>query len=341
MILADVFKSSEFARLDYTTNDRDCPVVVQFAAHDPVDLAHAAQLVAPYADGIDLNCGCPQKWAYKECIGAYLSERPEMVQEMVRSVKGAVDIPCSIKIRKHPTDMRQTIELVRRAEKLGIDWITVHGRTRHQKSTEPVDYEAIKLAKESVSIPVLANGGIFTLADADEMYNRTGVAGVMSARGLLQNPALFAGYAETPLDCVEKYINLALAYGTPTFIFHHHLMYMMESMMSGVERKTFNCEIQIVPLGTAASLTPYIAKVKAVIENSGLQHTMHDSGTNFQGEYSLVTKVAQECMQSVLDSGAPRVLCYLKFGARTDKDVAASDISATEKVDHYLQTHPQ
>ncbi|KAJ1745276.1 UPF0045 protein M15 [Coemansia sp. RSA 1591] len=100
-------------------------------------------------------------------------------------------------------------------------------------------------------------------------------------------------------------------------------------------------EIQIVPLGTAASLTPYIAKVKAVLENSGLQHTMHDSGTNFQGEYSLVTKVAQECMQSVLDSGAPRVLCYLKFGARTDKDVAASDISATEKVDHYLQTHPQ
>ncbi|KAJ2375376.1 tRNA dihydrouridine synthase [Coemansia sp. RSA 2607] len=241
MILADVFKSSEFARQDYTTNDKDCPVVVQFAAHDPVDLAHAAQIVAPFADGIDLNCGCPQKWAYKEKIGAYLSDRPEIVHEMVRAVKAAVNTPCSVKIRKHPTDPHQTIELVRRAQMMGVDWITVHGRTRHQKSTEPVDYEIIRLVKETVDVPVLANGGIFDVADAEIMYEKTGVDGVMSARGLLQNPALFAGYKHTPLDCVEKYVNRALAYGTPTSILHHHLMYMMESQMSSVERRSFNC----------------------------------------------------------------------------------------------------
>ncbi|KAJ2719355.1 tRNA dihydrouridine synthase [Coemansia sp. Benny D115] len=241
MILADVFKSSEFARQDYTTNDRDCPVVVQFAAHDPLDLAHAAQIVAPFADGVDLNCGCPQKWAYKERIGAYLSDRPEAVREMVRAVKSAVDTPCSVKIRKHPTDPRITIDLVRRAEMMGVDWITIHGRTRHQNSTEPVDYDIIRLVKESVSVPVLANGGIFNLADADEMYDRTGVDGVMSARGLLQNPALFAGYEHTPFECVEKYVNYALAYGTPTQIMHHHVMYMMESQMSSVERRSFNC----------------------------------------------------------------------------------------------------
>ncbi|KAJ2868037.1 tRNA dihydrouridine synthase [Coemansia aciculifera] len=241
MILADVFKSSEFARQDYTTNDCDCPVVVQFAAHDPVDLAQAAQLVAPYADGIDLNCGCPQKWAYKERIGAYLSDRPELVRDMVRTVKSAISIPCSVKIRKHPTDVRQTVELVRRAQMMGVDWITIHGRTRHQRSTEPIDYDVIKLVKESVSVPVLANGSIFTLADAEAMYENTGVDGVMAARGLLQNPALFAGFEHTPLACVEKYVNRALAYGTPTFIFHHHVMYMMESIMSNVERKTFNC----------------------------------------------------------------------------------------------------
>ncbi|KAJ1960786.1 tRNA dihydrouridine synthase [Dipsacomyces acuminosporus] len=241
MILADVFKSSEFARTDYTTNDRDCPVVVQFAAHDPVDLAQAAQLIAPYTDGIDLNCGCPQKWAWKEKIGAYLSEEPETVHEMVKAVKAVVDTPCSVKIRKHPTDPRITVELVRRAEKMGVDWITIHGRTRHQKSTEPVDYDIIKTVKESVSVPVLANGGIFTLDDADTMYRNTGVDGVMVARGLLQNPAMFAGHKHTPLECVQSYVNCALAYGTPTFIFHHHIMFMMESLMSNVERKTFNC----------------------------------------------------------------------------------------------------
>ncbi|KAI9506131.1 tRNA dihydrouridine synthase [Coemansia spiralis] len=241
MMLADVFKSSEYARRDFTTNDSDCPVVVQFAAHDPVDLAHAAQIVAPFADGIDLNCGCPQKWAYKEKIGAYLSDKPEIVQDMVRAVKAAVNTPCSIKIRKHPTDIRKTVDLVKRAEMMGIDWITIHGRTRHQKSTEPIDYDTIRLVKETVSIPVLANGSIFSLQDASLMYERTGVDGVMAARGLLQNPAFFAGYSHTPLECVEKYVNYAIAYGTPTFIFHHHIMYMMDSLMSNVERKTFNC----------------------------------------------------------------------------------------------------
>ncbi|KAJ1899501.1 tRNA dihydrouridine synthase [Kickxella alabastrina] len=241
MILADVFKSSEFARQDYTTNDRDCPVVVQFAAHDPIDLAHASQIIAPFADGIDLNCGCPQKWAYKEKIGAYLSDRPEIVHEMVRAVKAVVNIPCSVKIRKHPTNPHITVELVRRAQMMGVDWITIHGRTRHQKSTEPVDYDIIRLVKESVYVPVLANGGIFSLADANAMYDNTGVDGVMAARGLLQNPALFAGYEHTPLACVEKYVNCALAYGTPTSIMHHHIMYMMEATMSSVERRSFNC----------------------------------------------------------------------------------------------------
>ncbi|KAI8320498.1 FMN-linked oxidoreductase [Martensiomyces pterosporus] len=241
MILADVFKSSEFARDDYTTNDTDSPVVVQFAAHDPADLASAAQLVAPYVDGIDLNCGCPQKWALKEKIGAYLSDKPETVHEMVKAVRSVVSTPCSVKIRKHPTDTRVTVELVRRAQMMGVDWITIHGRTRHQRSTEPIDYDIIRLVKESVSVPVLANGGVFSLEDAEEMYEKTGVDGVMSARGLLQNPAFFAGYTHTPLECVEKYVNRALAYGTPTFIFHHHIMFMMESLMSNVERKTFNC----------------------------------------------------------------------------------------------------
>ncbi|KAI9506132.1 hypothetical protein GGI25_003759 [Coemansia spiralis] len=99
-------------------------------------------------------------------------------------------------------------------------------------------------------------------------------------------------------------------------------------------------EIQIVPIGTDVSFTKYIAKVKTVLDTSGLQHTMHDSGTNFQGDYSLVTRVVEECMQSVLENGAPRVLCYLKLGARTDKDYA-KEPPAVEKVKRYLQADKQ
>ncbi|CEP10693.1 hypothetical protein [Parasitella parasitica] len=261
MILADVFKNSDFARSsDFSTNNLDDPVVVQFAANNGADLADAAELVAPYAGGIDINCGCPQKWAYQEKIGAYLMQDPENVRDMIRTVKARVNIPCSIKIRVHDdlryckwnvaielhsfltilSLCRTTYEFVKRAESVGVDFLTVHGRTRLQKSTEPVNFEGIKLVKESVGMPVIANGSIFSLKDADEMYEKTGVDGVMSARGLLQNPALFAGYDTTPWECIEDYVRLAIGYGTNSFIFHHHLMFMFEDVMSNAERKTFN-----------------------------------------------------------------------------------------------------
>ncbi|KAJ2887689.1 hypothetical protein GGI21_006837 [Coemansia aciculifera] len=94
-------------------------------------------------------------------------------------------------------------------------------------------------------------------------------------------------------------------------------------------------EIQIVPISPEVSMTRFIAKVKCIIEESGLEHTMHDSGTNIQGEYAAVSRVAEQCMQSVLDNGAPRVICYLKLGARTDKD-SAKEVPAADKVKNYL-----
>lgn len=84
-----------------------------------------------------------------------------------------------------------------------MDFLTVHGRTRLQKNTESVNFEGIKLVKESINVPVIANGSIFSIKDVDEMYEKTGVDGVMSARGLLQNPALFAGHETTPWECIE------------------------------------------------------------------------------------------------------------------------------------------
>ncbi|CAO3645447.1 unnamed protein product [Cunninghamella blakesleeana] len=240
MILADVFKNSEFARhTDFTTNIKDDPVVVQFAANNGADLADAAELVSPFAGAIDLNCGCPQRWAIQEKIGSFLMTDPERVRDMIRTVKGRVNIPCSIKIRVHP-NLKTTYEFVKRAESVGVDFLTVHGRTSKQKSTEPVNFDGIKLVKESIQVPVIANGGIFNMNDVNEMYEKTGVDGVMSARGLLQNPAFFAGYEQTPWECIEEYVNLAIAYGSTPFIFHHHLMFMFEDIMSNAEKKTFN-----------------------------------------------------------------------------------------------------
>ncbi|CAG8585654.1 9712_t:CDS:2 [Funneliformis caledonium] len=215
MILAKEFKNSNIARnSDFTTNKNDKPLIIQFASNDNVELLKAVELIVGYVDGIDVNCGCPQKWAINEGIGVYLMEKPEKISDMIRTIKTNIPtLPCSIKIRIH-NDLKKTIEFVKRAESIGIDFITVHGRT--------------------------PNGNIFTLNDAEDIYNQTGVNGVMCARGLLRNPALFAGYDLTPWDCVENFVRLSIAYGSNHFILHHHLMYMFEDVMSNAEKKSFN-----------------------------------------------------------------------------------------------------
>ncbi|GJJ67862.1 tRNA-dihydrouridine synthase 4 [Entomortierella parvispora] len=258
MILANVFSASNFARdCEFSTNRQDDPVVIQFAASNGVDLANAAELAAPFVSGIDINCGCPQKWAIHEKLGSHLMSDPETVRDMIRMTKARVNVPCSIKIRIHK-DLRETEEFVKRALSVGVDFITVHGRTKKMKSTEPVSLEGMKFVKEVSTVPVLANGDVFTMEDANRIVAATGVDGTMSARGILENPALYAGYEITPWECIEDYVDLALSYGTNAFIFHHHLMYMFERTMSNAERRTFNS------LSSVPSIVDYLE------ENYGL-----------------------------------------------------------------------
>ncbi|KAJ3263209.1 tRNA-dihydrouridine(20a/20b) synthase [NAD(P)+]-like protein, partial [Blyttiomyces sp. JEL0837] len=219
MIVSDVFKHSHIARsLEFRTNPTDNPVIVQFAASNPQDLSDASYLVSRFCSGVDLNCGCPQKWAIGEGIGCALMEKPDLVKEMVRSVQDRLTSSgvklsngekpsCSIKIRVHD-DLRRTVEMVKRAEAVGVDWITVHGRTRKMRNTEPVLLDAIKTVKDHATVPIFANGDIFSLEDANRTVSETNVDGVMAARGLLENPALFAGFDSTPLHAVETYLKL-------------------------------------------------------------------------------------------------------------------------------------
>eukprot|EP01126_Amoeba_proteus_P008465 TRINITY_DN1312_c0_g1_i6.p1 TRINITY_DN1312_c0_g1~~TRINITY_DN1312_c0_g1_i6.p1 ORF type:complete len:187 (-),score=27.18 TRINITY_DN1312_c0_g1_i6:276-836(-) len=178
-------------------------------------------------DGIDINCGCPQPWVVSEGYGCGVLDKPELVTEMVKSVKAMSNLPCSIQVRLS-SDLRKTVELVQQAERAGVSWITVHGRTRHQKSSVEVNYEAVKLIKGISTVPIFGNGHCFSLRDALKWKELTGVDGVMSARGILENPALFTENCEkTPREVVNQWVQLAMSYGVPTTTFHQHLMFML------------------------------------------------------------------------------------------------------------------
>ncbi|XP_043944480.1 tRNA-dihydrouridine(20a/20b) synthase [NAD(P)+]-like isoform X2 [Protopterus annectens] len=241
IIAVDFLRSAKARDSEFTTSKGDRPLIVQFAAKDAQVLAEAACTVSPFADGVDLNCGCPQRWALAEGYGACLLNKPELIKDMARQVRNQVENPCfsvSLKIRVH-SDTARTVDLCQKAAMAGVSWITVHGRTSEERH-HPVHYDAIRIIKESLSIPVVANGDLKNLKDVSMVHQLTGADGVMAARGLLANPAMFAGYEETSLQCIRDWIDIALGHGTPFTCFHHHLMYMMERITSRQEKRIFN-----------------------------------------------------------------------------------------------------
>lgn len=198
--------------------------------------------------------------AVSEGIGSALLEvDPQQVKEMVG---GAVRIlghkPFSVKIRLH-NDIKKTISLARQLEHCGIGWLTVHGRTRFDRSSVPVDLESIRLINETLKIPVVANGDIFTLEDAERVFEKTGCQGVMAARGLLENPMLFAGKTDRldRINCAYEYLNKAISYGTTTCVIEHHI----GQMTKGLGDKS----IMSLNLGIPA-IESYLKSLKSSIE---------------------------------------------------------------------------
>ena len=106
MIMSNSFVRSPRARdIEFTTHEYDRPLIVQFAANNTNDFATAAQFVQPYSDGVELNCGCPQKWAIQEGIGSALIENNSLICEMVKETRKRLNydpnFTVAIKIRLH------------------------------------------------------------------------------------------------------------------------------------------------------------------------------------------------------------------------------------------------
>lgn len=242
MILAREFVRNEVARYsDFTTNSNDRSVIVQVGANNVEDLLKFVDMIHPYVDGIGLNCGCPIKEQVREGIGAALMSELDLVALMVKAVKDKYqDKVCfETKIRIH-SDINETIAFVKKVEAAGVDFITVHGRTKNTRSSQPADFDAIKTIKESVRVPVVANGDCFSLEDAHKIAEHTGVDGIMAVRGVLSNPALFSGFNKTPWSAVEIFWDLATSYGLPFRITQHHLSQMLDKVVPRKQLKEMN-----------------------------------------------------------------------------------------------------
>ncbi len=168
------------------------PRIVQLAGADPEVMGEAARLNQDLgADAIDINMGCPAKKVVGTLAGSAIMRDEDLATRILCAVKAAVSIPVTLKMRTgwdHAN--RNAPRLARIAEDVGIDMITVHGRTRDQAFQGRADRNFISNVKKSVQIPVIANGDIESAADARDMLRQSGADGVMIGRAVYGRPWL-------------------------------------------------------------------------------------------------------------------------------------------------------
>ncbi|KLU93123.1 tRNA-dihydrouridine synthase 4 [Magnaporthiopsis poae ATCC 64411] len=279
MVLAKEFNRNQFARdSDFTLASYapQPPTIVQFGSNSPLEFSRASSLVAPYVSGVDLNCGCPQSWACAEVLGAALMDRRELVRDMVVETRSrlradgwavALDESkydpggksVSVKIRVHK-DLRKTMDfidtVVGHPQNRQIDFLTIHPRTRHTPSSDPINIEALEMltSKYGDAVPILVSGDVFTLdtlpfsspllrlegappsvaapckprSDPEHSSSTLSpmlpkLAGLMSARAILANPALFSNQGTCSWDVVERFMNRVARAPLPLKLVQHHL----------------------------------------------------------------------------------------------------------------------
>ena len=201
------------------------PISFQIFGSDEESMGYSAKILSKFADIIDINMGCPAPKVVKNGDGSKLLLNLEKAKSIMSQVVKNSDVPVTVKIRTG-WDKEHIVatEVAKMAEELGISAITIHGRTRSEFYTGRADWEVIKRVKESVNIPVIGNGDVWNEETAHQMFEETGVDGIMIGRGSFGNPWIFRNiryFLETgkklplpsnqeKLDIIKEHICLAV-----------------------------------------------------------------------------------------------------------------------------------
>ena len=175
------------------THASEVPFIPQIFGGDPGDMATAASMLAPSADIIDLNFGCPAPKVTNICAGAALMGEPDRLVSMVETIVDRVNIPVTAKMRLGTgKGVNNATEICQRLEDVGAQRLCIHGRTLRQRYAGEADWTSIQEAVNAVEVPVIANGDVVDAASAAACLEHTGASGLMIGRGAIGRPTVFS-----------------------------------------------------------------------------------------------------------------------------------------------------
>lgn len=177
-----------------TENPTGRPAVAQLIGNDAAAMVRTARELQRYPiHGIDINLGCPAPVVYRKCAGGGLLRQPQRIDELLGALRDAVEPPFRFSVKTRvgfdsPDGFERLLEIF---AKHSLDLLSVHGRTVTQMYRGGVDYDLITRAVAVMPCPVLANGNVSCVQDAQRVLEQTGAAGLMIGRGAIRNPWLF------------------------------------------------------------------------------------------------------------------------------------------------------
>ena len=192
-------------------------VGIQLFGESEEDIINAAHYVKEAgASFVDINLGCPVKKVVKKGCGAALMRDPAYLETFLTKIKRKIELPLTVKMRTGWSHDELTIhECVRAANNSGCEWVAIHGRTRAQGYEGEADWDLIAEVKQRAKLPIVGNGDIRTVDQAQKFLNDSGVDAVMIGRGALRNPWIFKeciGFNkndfESPCEVLDRYLEL-------------------------------------------------------------------------------------------------------------------------------------
>lgn len=223
----------------FETCDDDRPLIAQLNGNEETELISCAQDIEGLVDAIDLNLGCTQHIARRGQYGYFMvnsESKRQNVIKLIEQLNSKISVPITAKIRlinneDGVQDPNLTCEFAKSLEKAGVSLISVHGRQKQLNKSGDIDIDAIKNIVNSVSIPVIANGGVKTKEDADNLIKQTGAAGVMIGKGLLENPLILETSNPDPVAMTKEYFDLYKKYPIDFFVARRHVFHFFDSII--------------------------------------------------------------------------------------------------------------